>query len=140
MGPERAVSVVVVDGRLLVVLRHRPGQDYAVLPGGGVEAGETVAEAAVRELGEETSLPAVAGEVLWVRDDGGRPATYVRMVDVRGEPRLGGPEERRASPGNAYRLVWAGPGNLDRLGLRPELLRPLLQQLLTGPTESTPRP
>jgi 8-oxo-dGTP diphosphatase len=37
----RAVAVAVRDREVLVVLRHRDDRSYAVLPGGGLEAGET---------------------------------------------------------------------------------------------------
>jgi 8-oxo-dGTP pyrophosphatase MutT (NUDIX family) len=48
------VRVVVRDdqGRLLVV-RHRYGRDVLHLPGGGVKRGESLPQAAARELGEE---------------------------------------------------------------------------------------
>ena len=46
----RAVAVVVRDGRVLVVKRHYAGRDYAVLPGGGLEPGESFEAAAEREL------------------------------------------------------------------------------------------
>lgn len=58
MSLPRAVAVVLEGRRVLVIKRHLNGRDYAVLPGGGVEIGETVAVAALRELREETTLDA----------------------------------------------------------------------------------
>ena len=56
--PFLAVSAAIVrDGKVLVVQRARPpaGGLYS-LPGGVVEAGESLREALVREIHEETSL------------------------------------------------------------------------------------
>ena|SRR2546423_2543192 len=56
--PYLAVSAAVVrEGRVLLVRRAQaPAQGVWTLPGGVVEAGETLAEAVTREVREETSL------------------------------------------------------------------------------------
>jgi len=56
--PFLAVSAAIYrEGRVLLVRRARdPGRDLFSLPGGVVEAGETLAEAVAREVMEETGL------------------------------------------------------------------------------------
>ena len=56
--PYLAVSAAIFrDGRVLIVRRARPpAHGLYTLPGGGVELGETLEEAVIREVREETSL------------------------------------------------------------------------------------
>lgn len=127
--PVPAVRAIVTreDGRVLV-LRRKPKQQYAgkwCLPGGLVEYGETVAEAAVRELAEETSLACTAVEVLFYQDsppnepNGMHCINFYVKCDVEGMPQPGeeaedlawiGPEELR---GHHYRLVFRNDTGLE---------------------------
>jgi 8-oxo-dGTP diphosphatase len=56
--PILAVSAAIIrDGRILIVRRARPpAHGLFTLPGGGVEVGETLHEAVIREVREETAL------------------------------------------------------------------------------------
>jgi len=67
--PEVCVgAVATVDDCLLLIRRgHGPAAGEWSVPGGRVEAGETLAEAVVRELAEETGVEAVCDGLLgWV--------------------------------------------------------------------------
>ena len=127
---DRSVAVVIRDGRLLVVLRHRDGQGYAVLPGGGIEVGESTGQAVLRELAEETGLDGRVAELLWVRDDGGRRATYLRVNEVIGTPVLGGPELDRESAENPYAFGWMSAEELSEVNLQPVEIRASSRALL----------
>jgi 8-oxo-dGTP diphosphatase len=56
--PYLAVSAAIFrDGRVLIVRRARPpAHGLYTLPGGGVELGETLEQAVIREIREETAL------------------------------------------------------------------------------------
>jgi 8-oxo-dGTP diphosphatase len=77
--PFLAVSAAIFrDGRVLIVRRAQPpASGLYTLPGGGVELGETLANAVIREVREETGLEieplVLAGyRQLIARDDAGR--------------------------------------------------------------------
>ena len=98
--PYLAVSAAIIrDGRVLVAQRARgPALGIWTMPGGVVEAGESLTEALVREIQEETALTiepvALAGhrEVM-VRDTGGRVSRHFVIMCfaarwIAGEPQL----------------------------------------------------
>lgn len=67
--PELSVGVVAISAdRLLMIRRgHGPAAGKWAIPGGRVEPGETLAEAVVREIREETGLECICGEFIgWV--------------------------------------------------------------------------
>ena len=99
--PFLAASVAVMrEGRVLLAARARPPLEHVfTLPGGLVEAGETLAEAALRELGEEVGVEAellgflAPVEVIEREADGPVKHHYVVCAYVArwlsGEPRTG---------------------------------------------------
>jgi ADP-ribose pyrophosphatase YjhB (NUDIX family) len=68
-GPELCVgAIAVADDQILMIRRgHGPAQGMWSVPGGRVEWGETLAEAVLRELAEETGLEGVCEQLVgWV--------------------------------------------------------------------------
>lgn len=61
------VRIVVRDeeGRILMVRQQHPEREIWLLPGGGIEDGETSEMAAVREVKEETGLDVEVDRMLW---------------------------------------------------------------------------
>jgi 8-oxo-dGTP diphosphatase len=96
------------DGEVEVLLVHRPKYDDWTLPKGKLYAGETVEEAALREVEEETGLRCRLGEELATstyEDRHGRPkqVRYWAMEPVGGRfaPNEEVDEVRWLSPGRA---------------------------------------
>ena len=136
-APVPAVGAIVVrDGAVLLVRRGRaPSRGVWAVPGGRVELGETLAEAAEREVREETGVRVRAGEPVWsfdsvVRDAEGRVAFHYVIVDlladyVAGEPRAGD---------DALAARWARPQDFPGMTVSPPTLQ-LLERIGFLPSE-----
>ena len=82
-------GVITKDGRVLLGRSNKPGMDgFWILPGGGVDFGERLADTLVREIREETSLTIAPGEVVTV-DEIVKPGKHRVIVYLRGEVRGG---------------------------------------------------
>jgi ADP-ribose pyrophosphatase YjhB (NUDIX family) len=88
----RVAAVISRPGQLLVVEHRKRGQRYWVLPGGRLEAGETLTAALARELKEELGLSARTGRLLAVYETLSPDRHIVNLafaVDVgTAEPRI----------------------------------------------------
>jgi len=99
--PRVAVGAIVFkDNRVLLVRRGKPpAENLWAIPGGRVEIGETLQEAAEREILEETGISIRALDPTYTfdvidRDASGQTRYHYVIVDltaeyIRGEPRAG---------------------------------------------------
>lgn len=94
--PALAVDIVIEmtdrSGRPIVLIERRHEPSGWALPGGFVDVGETLEQAAVREAREETGLEVVLGPLLGcysdpARDPRGHTVSVVYVGEARGTPR-----------------------------------------------------
>jgi ADP-ribose pyrophosphatase len=125
-NPRVAVGAVVFkDERVLLVRRGQPpSEDLWAIPGGSVEIGETLQEAAEREILEETGITVRAGEPVYTfdvidRDSAGKIRFHYVIVDlaadyVTGEPKAGD---------DAAEARWVTAQEIDALPVSPPTLK-----------------
>ncbi|MGD9082177.1 MAG: NUDIX hydrolase, partial [Desulfobacterales bacterium] len=81
-------AIVFKEDKVLLVLRAKPpAENHWTIPGGCVELGETLQEAAEREIREETGLTIQAGEPVYTfdvieRDSNGTILFHYVIVDL----------------------------------------------------------
>ncbi len=123
-------AVVIHEGRILLVKRASPpGKGFWAIPGGLVELGETVREAAERELLEETGISVRARDAFYLfdfidRDADGTIRYHYVIVDFLADY-LGG-EPRAADDVSDAR--WLSPAEAAAMNLSPTT-RKLLEQM-----------
>lgn len=115
--PVLAVLAVVVRGEevLLVQRANPPDAGKWGFPGGRVELGETLEQAALRELAEETGVAATAGGVLTAldvidRDTEGRVRFHFTLVAVLCRWLAG----QGVAADDALAVAWTRPAEIGR--------------------------
>ena len=108
--------VVENDHILLIKRGHEPGKGLWAVPGGKVEAGETLRETAQREMLEETGLNVNVGEIVWVGEhihsDG-----HIVLIDF--EATITGGELRASD--DADEAIWVHVDDASGLPLTPTM-------------------
>lgn len=106
--PTVASAIITHNGKVLLVRRRiKEGSLSWQFPGGQIEQGESAAEAAVREVGEETGLNVAELDVIGARihPNTGRKMVYVACRVVSGEATVIDDDELDD-------IAWVGPDNL----------------------------
>ena len=121
----RATAIIVKNNLILLIHRFRGGKEFFVLPGGGVEDNETIEEALIREIKEETNYDAKINRKLLERynefDD--RIHHYFLITDFSGNLQLGGPELKINSDSDRYLLEWHRIDEINNLPLKPDVVK-----------------
>jgi 8-oxo-dGTP diphosphatase len=124
--------VIVQDGRVALIKRVRAGRTYYLFPGGGVEAGETPEQAAIREAREEHGVDVELGDPRYEEDFDRSRFVYFDAQIVGGTFGTGlwpdhaerSTEARERS--GTHEPIWVPLDGLDGLDVRPKALVKLL--------------
>jgi len=130
----RVAALIFLDGQIVVVRHRRDNLSYHLLPGGGIRWGETLEQALIREVAEETGLQIQVGPLLLVSDTID-PNDMRHVINLIFEAVV---TERPATMTSSDIRVEAAElvaiGELDRLDFRPPVAEQLRSAVGRGHT------
>lgn len=131
--PRTRVAVVVTDGDKLLLVQHRKRErTYWLLPGGGLDYGEAIADCAARELREETGLDVAFERFLYLSEsiapDASRHILHLTVLAKRVGGELGPPPEGDV----IAEIAWVPFADLPGLTLFPAIAEHLMASHAAG--------
>ncbi|WP_326944354.1 NUDIX domain-containing protein [Amycolatopsis sp. NBC_01307] len=119
-----AVSVFIQDDESRILMIRRTDNDLYSIPGGQLELGETLAEAAVREVQEETGIKCEVIGVIGLYSDPKHVIAYddgeIRQefsICFRANPTGG----RLKTSNESAEVLWVTKGDLTHLSIHPTI-------------------
>ncbi len=127
----RARAIIIRNRHIALIKRQRDGRTYYVIPGGGMEAGETPEQTAIRESHEELGLNIAIDRLLAKVIFRGREQYYFFARATGGHFGTGkGPEMTGKYPPErgTYTAVWVPLKSVANIDLFP----PTIAELVTN--------
>lgn len=121
----RVAGVLTRGDRILLVEHERAGRRYHLLPGGGLEWGETCAAGLAREFMEEVSLKVKVGELLFINESID-PAGRRHIVNLTFRVRPAGGALRVHTDQRLKAAAWVPRAELPGMAFYPAILKDLL--------------
>jgi 8-oxo-dGTP diphosphatase len=121
----RAAVILIQNDKIALIERHRSGRHYFVFPGGKIEASETPAVAAQREIEEELGLEVKIGPIVaevWYQ---GTPQYYFLANRTGGQFGHGSGTEMNSpldSEKGSYHPIWLRMDDLPKHQVLPKLV------------------
>ncbi len=127
-----AKALVIRDGKMAAIRIRDAGEEWYIMPGGGMEAEETLEEAVRREVLEELGLEVECGELLFVIE--GVHGEAFHRVDLVFECRIvsEAPEAAAHRDTNQVGVDWLDISSLNKQPLYPSRLRRQIMNYYEG--------
>jgi ADP-ribose pyrophosphatase YjhB (NUDIX family) len=135
-----ARAIIIENGKILVMHRNKFGSEYFTLVGGRASEGESMEQALVREVREETGLQVVAATLMFIEDHPEpynqqyiylcnlAPHDYDTKLQETSEEAFMNKMEM-----NLHTPVWANVHSFEHLNFRtPQLQKAIIQAVNKG--------
>lgn len=127
-----AKALVIRDGKMAAIRIRDAGEEWYIMPGGGQEADETLAEAVCREVSEELGISVECKELLFVvegvRGENFHRVDLIFACEIIAE----NPDAVRHSDTNQVGIEWLDISTLNLQPLYPSKLRRQIMNYYEG--------
>lgn len=127
----RVAPIILRDDAILLVRHVKGDRTYWLLPGGGVDHGESLGEALVREVKEETNLDVRLGKLVMVNDSI-PPDKHRHVVNLYFTVEIVGGELKMGADWNLAELKFVPLGELGTLTFYPDVREELMLAIENG--------
>jgi len=124
----RPATIVIKDGKLLLVYSRYNNEEFYLFHGGGIEFGETIEEAAIRETLEETGVKVKIKDLFHVNeyiyaDDWNKRSVSMFFIAEPVEIL----EPTTDDGGKIKEVKWIKLSELDNYDIRPKIIAEMLK-------------
>ncbi|MCC6144577.1 MAG: NUDIX domain-containing protein [Candidatus Hydrogenedentes bacterium] len=120
-GPRiRVAAVIFQDDKVLLVRHEKEGRSYWLLPGGGVDFGESLHEALIRELREEVQIDIEPGPLV-LANDTLPPDRHRHIVHLYFMAKIISGTPKRGSDPRVVEVAYVQVKDLPRITLFPDV-------------------
>ncbi len=120
-----SVNVVVVDDRDRILMIRRSDNDNWAVPGGGMDLGESIADAAIREVREETGIEVEVIGLVGIYTNPRHVIEYTSDGEVRQEFSVvftAKPVGGEVAPSSeSLEVRWVDPADLGNYTMHPSM-------------------
>ncbi len=132
----RVAAALIEDGKVLLVRHVKGDLTYWLLPGGGLEFGESLAEGARRELLEETGVEADVGDLLFAAETVA-PDRSRHLIHLVFAARRAGGQVKVGEEPRLAEAKFVDTEQLRELVLHPPMKEPLVALMAGGDHPAT---
>ena len=124
----RVAAIIIEDGKILLARHVKANKTYWLLPGGGVDFGESLADALVRELKEEACIDISIGHLV-MANDSIPPDKHRHIVNLYFTASICGSELKLGSDERVAEILFVPLNQLQELTFYPDIRSELLSAI-----------